>query len=108
MQVPASDASGEIYLAPIPSQVFAVEFAGLQRLAALTPTNATNWVTDNAPDLLFMAALMEAEMFLQAPERVQAMMSMFSEKVTLYKTRLQGTEVELYQAAPPASQAGSV
>jgi len=96
--------AGELLLSPTPSQVYAVELAGLQRLAALSAGNPTNWVTDNAADLLFTAALIQSEAFLQAPERVQSMLQLFESQVAQFRNRLQGTGVELYQTPRVAAQ----
>lgn len=91
--------TGEIVLAPTPNQAYAIEFAGMQRLAALSPSNATNWITDNTPELLFTAALAESELYLQAPERAATILQVFEQRLALLRGRLQGTGVELYAGA---------
>jgi hypothetical protein len=59
----------EIQLGPTPSDAQTLEIAYFKRLAALTDSNTTNWLTSNAPDMLLYASLIEAETYLVNPEK---------------------------------------
>ena len=61
----------EIQLKPIPSSTNNLEIIYFAKLAALSDTNPTNWLTANAPDLLLYGALMEAEAFLVNDPRIE-------------------------------------
>ena len=41
-----------------------------QKYDSLSETNETNWVTENAPDILLYASLLEAEAYLMTDERI--------------------------------------
>jgi hypothetical protein len=46
-----------------------VEIAYFKKLAALSDSNTTNWLTANAPDMLLYASLIEAETYLVNTEK---------------------------------------
>ena len=52
-----------LYVAPTPSANFPVEISYRRRLPALSGTNTTNWLTDNASDALLYGSLVEAAAF---------------------------------------------
>ena len=52
-----------IYVAPTPSTSMPVEISYRRRLPALSSTNLTNWLTDNAMDCLLFGGLLEASSF---------------------------------------------
>lgn len=60
-----------LYFAPTPNSAYAVIITFNKRWSPLGASTQTNWVTDNAADLLLNAALVESEKFLIAPERKQ-------------------------------------
>ena len=72
----------EIQLKPIPDTAATLEIAYYARLAPLSGTNTTNWLTNNAPDLLLYAALIEAEAYLVNDPRVQIWKSAFDLAIT--------------------------
>ena len=49
-----------IYVAPTPSSNMNVEISYRRRLPALSSSNTTNWLTDNASDALLYGSLVEA------------------------------------------------
>ena len=67
----------EIQLKPIPSSTTNLEIAYFQRLAALTDSNTTNWLTSNAPDLLLYGSLIEAELYLVNEEKASSWAKVF-------------------------------
>lgn len=52
-----------LYVAPTPSTNFPVELSYRRRLPALSNSNTTNWLTDNASDALLYGSLVEAAAF---------------------------------------------
>lgn len=60
-----------IYFAPIPDDAYSIRINQMQRPLPLTPSNTANWISTYVGDLLLWAALIESEVFLIAPERVQ-------------------------------------
>ena len=52
-----------ILVAPTPSAALRIEMTYSRRLAELSSTNTTNWLTENAQDLLLYGCLMEASTF---------------------------------------------
>ena len=57
-----------ILVAPTPSAALSVEMTYSRRLAGLSSTNTTNWLTENAQDLILYGALMEASTFTKNRE----------------------------------------
>ena len=49
-----------LLVAPTPNSSYTIEISYARRLAALSSSNTTNWLTKNAQDLLLYACLMEA------------------------------------------------
>jgi len=64
------DDASNIYFAPVPDAGYAVQITYVQRPTPLSPSNSTNWLAENVASLLLLAALVESERFLLAPERV--------------------------------------
>lgn len=54
-----------LLIAPTPNFDYPFEFSYLQLPEPLTPQNQTNWLTNNAPDVLLYGCLLEAAEFLQ-------------------------------------------
>lgn len=71
----------EIQLGPVPAQGGTLEIAYYKRLAALSDSNLTNWLTSNAPDLLLYGSLIEAEAFLVNDPRVPLWKAAFDEAI---------------------------
>jgi hypothetical protein len=55
-------------VAPTPSTAFNIEMTYSRRLAELSSSNTTNWLTENAQDLLLYGCLMEASTFTKSRE----------------------------------------
>lgn len=63
------DTETTILVWPKPDQNYAVTFDVLSRMAALSTSNETNWLTLNVADLYLVAALAESERFLKSIAR---------------------------------------
>lgn len=59
------------YFGPPPDQGYTALVVYYKRLPILSVTDTTNWISENEPDLLLFAALMEAAMFLKDDARAQ-------------------------------------
>ena len=57
-----------ILVAPTPSAALNIEMTYSRRIAELSSSNTTNWLTENAQDLLLYGCLMEASTFTKSRE----------------------------------------
>lgn len=57
-------------VAPTPDQAYPFEYGYVQLPSPLGPGNQTNWITENAPDVLLYAIFLEATPFLKNDERI--------------------------------------
>lgn len=57
------------YLAPTPDQAYDFEVLYYERLAPLSSTNQTNWLTQNAPNAMLFGTLLQAMPFLKNDQR---------------------------------------
>jgi len=71
-----------ILLAPAPDAAYTVELAYNTQETGLSSSNTTTWVSNNVPEMLLYACLVEAFKFLKNPQMVQMYES-------YYKTALQ-------------------
>jgi hypothetical protein len=76
-----------IYVAPTPSSNISVEISYRRRLPALSSSNTTNWLTDNASDALLYGSLVEASAF----NRNYALMERY---LGMYQNAVQGITQE--------------
>jgi hypothetical protein len=60
-----------LYFGPAPDQEYTAQLVYYKRLPILSSTDTTNWISENEPELLLFAALMEASMFLKDDARAQ-------------------------------------
>ena len=60
-----------IILAPSPDATYTVELAYNAQPTGLSSSNTTTWVSNNAPEMLLYACLVEAFKFLKNPQMVQ-------------------------------------
>lgn len=58
------------YIAPTPDQDYAFEVLYYERIAPLSSTNQTNWLTQNAPNAMLFGTLLQAMQFLKNDQRV--------------------------------------
>lgn len=65
------------YLAPTPAQAYNFEVLYYERIAPLSSTNQTNWLTQNAPNAMLFGTLLQAMPFLKNDQR-----TIFQQKYT--------------------------
>lgn len=108
----AEDQETTLLFAPAPDVSYAVRIEYYKRLAALVVTsNETNWITDNAGDLLLLQALINAQSYLVSPERVQEFTSMYGTILQIAQTELRDSErhrdMPIRSAPRPSVQVGT-
>jgi hypothetical protein len=57
------------YVAPTPDQNYTFEVLYYERMAPLSSTNQTNWITQNAPNAMLYGTLLQAMPFLKNDQR---------------------------------------
>jgi hypothetical protein len=57
------------YLAPTPTLAYSFEVLYYERIAPLSSTNQTNWLTQNAPNAMLFGTLLQAMPFLKNDQR---------------------------------------
>jgi len=57
------------YLAPTPDAAYSFEVLYYERIAPLSSTNQTNWLTQNAPNAMLFGTLLQAMPFLKNDQR---------------------------------------
>lgn len=67
-----------LYFGPSPDQSYAAQLVYFKRLPILSEAYTTNWISENEPELILFAALMEACMFLKDDARAQIWEARFS------------------------------
>ena len=76
------------YVSPTPNQNFQVELGYIYRPAQLSSTNTTTWVSNNAPEALLYACLIQAYSYTKGPVE---MLGYFENS---YKQAIQGLGIE--------------
>lgn len=61
----------KLYFGPPPSQSYEARLVYFKKLPILSSTETTNWFSENAPELLIFATLVEACLFLKDDARAQ-------------------------------------
>lgn len=59
------------YFGPSPDQEYTVTLISYKSMGILTALNTTNWLTENSPEFLLWAAMLEACLFLKDDQRAQ-------------------------------------
>jgi hypothetical protein len=67
------------FIVPSPDQAYPFELSYYARLTPIDPTNSTSWLTDNAPQVLFRACMIEANAFLKNWDKVEFWTERFNE-----------------------------
>lgn len=75
---------------PTPDQNYPVEILYYELPPLLDDTTQTNWLTDQAPQLLLYATLLEAALFLKNDERIQTFQAMYDRAAAM----LNGEDME--------------
>ena len=73
------------YLAPTPSQAYEFEVLYYERIAPLSSTNQTNWLTQYAPNAMLYGTLLQAMPFLKNDARA-LFQQKYTEAITALKT----------------------
>jgi hypothetical protein len=73
-------------VAPAPDQAYPFEVLYYERLMPLSSTNQTNWITNNAPNVMLFGTLLQAVIFLKNDDR-----AIFQQK---YDAALQALKAE--------------
>jgi hypothetical protein len=73
------------YVAPTPNSGYSFEVLYYERLAPLSSTNQTNWLTQNAPNAMLFGTLLQAMPFLKNDQR-QIFQQKYSEALQNLKT----------------------
>lgn len=60
-----------LYFGPTPDQSYTATVVYYKGLTPLSTSNATNWLSDNCPELVLYGAMYEASMFLKDDARAQ-------------------------------------
>ena len=75
----------EIQLAPVPDSTYTLEMAFYEKFTPLgdgtSGTVTSNWLTNNAPDVLLYGALIEAEPFIKNDERMPLWLNAYKEAI---------------------------
>lgn len=69
--------TNQFLVGPSPIAAFAFELGYYGRLASLSASNATNYLTQYAPELLFYASLLESAPYLADDPRIQVWTTMY-------------------------------
>jgi len=72
------------YLAPTPSLAYSFEVLYYERIAPLSSTNQTNWLTQNAPNAMLFGTLLQAMPFLKNDQR-QIFQQKYTESIQALK-----------------------
>lgn len=70
-------------LAPTPDAEYPVEILYYELPQLLDDANQTNWLTDNAPELLLYASLLEAAPFLKNDERIPVWQQLYDRSAAM-------------------------
>jgi len=73
------------YLAPTPDQAYTFEVLFYERIAPLSSTNQTNWLTQYAPNAMLYGTLLQAMPFLKNDQR-QIFQQKYTEAIQALKT----------------------
>lgn len=93
-----------IYFAPTPDNAYSILINQMQRPLPLTISNQTNWISTYAADLLLWAALIESEVFLIAPERVQEYQSNYASALGPFRATWRDLAQNTYDVEKPTPQ----
>ena len=74
--------ANEIRLGPVPAGAYEMEMLFWRKFPNLSPTNTTNWMLQNAPDVYLYGALLELEPFIQNDARINVWAAGYQKAVT--------------------------
>lgn len=73
------------FIAPTPSDDYAIEILYYEKIQPLDDTNQTNWFTINAPQAMLYGTLLQAMPFLKNDSRVQLWQALYDRAVQTLK-----------------------
>ena len=76
------------YVSPVPSAAYQFEVLIYQRLQPLSSANQTNWLTNNAPNVMLFGTLLQAVIYLKDDQR-----QIFQQKYDLAMQALKAEDV---------------
>lgn len=82
---------------PYPDSAYTIKGVYYKQLDALSDGNPTNWLLDDAPDLILFGALLEAEVFIMDDQRLP-----------IWGAKYQNAKLQLQRADNSESASGSV
>ncbi len=100
----AEVSDSQIRVAPPPSTSVQAEVEVTKRMTRLSTSNETNWLTNNAADLLLLATLINAEAYLVAPERVAEFTALYTAILESARKELRAAEKANYEPIRAAPQ----
>lgn len=80
--------NGLVYFAPIPDGVYTCSLKYYQAIPALSDSNTTNWLLTLAPDIYLYGALLEAQEYIQNPERIARLNAKYGESTAALATNV--------------------
>jgi hypothetical protein len=93
-----------LMLAPTPDASYPCELRIMGRPLPLSTGNETNWLSENAADILLAAALVESELFLIAPERVQEFNATYAANLGPMRALWRHVAAADYEPVAPAAR----
>lgn len=73
--------AGEVELYPTPDATYDIELLYNQRIEALSDSNTSNWLLEEAPDLYLYATLVETAVYLRDDERLASFGGLYQSKL---------------------------
>ena len=75
---------------PTPDAAYPIEIAYYELSQLLDDTNQTNWLTENAPDVLLYASLLETAPFLENNDKIEMWQTMYDRAAKGYQAQDKG------------------
>jgi hypothetical protein len=91
--------------APTPSASLPIEIAYQAIAEPLDETHQTNWLTNNAPDLLFNASMLQAFTFLKDPGQIQIWQGVYNDAKVGFAVEDDGRAIDRSVAGPKPAMA---
>lgn len=85
-----------LLMAPTPASAKTVELRYTYRLATLSASNETNWLTQHASDALFYGCVSEAYRFLQDEQRADYYFTLYQDQISVIQREADKEKVDEY------------
>lgn len=73
-----------LLISPTPQSAFTYVWAFFQKIAPLSFTNTSNWITQNAYDILFYACMQKAYLFIDNQQNAEIFRALYQERAQAY------------------------